>query len=269
MSARVHVVSALELDDPEGWTMPAGDAAGALSERIILGERTGFAALEQSLLQCPPSVAGARFTDLAEEALFVLSGEGELRSQTGAQRLEAETGICCGPGTRYELACCGEEPLKLICVRIPAPVPGARPGAIAVRRLAEQLVGQATGDREFRIVADPASGLASATLFVGWIPPSRAPDHFHTYDEVIYVLDGRGRMHAGQRSWSVQTGSCIQLPAGTVHCLENTGAQAMRVVAVFRPAGSPAAAYYPDGSPAHPSAPPLEHMHTNAGGDST
>ena len=26
----------------------------------------------------------------------------------------------------------------------------------------------------------------------------------------------------------------------------------MRVVAVFRPAGSPAAAYYPDGTPAYP-----------------
>jgi hypothetical protein len=32
----------------------------------------------------------------------------------------------------------------------------------------------------------------------------------------------------------------------------------MRVVAVFRPAGSPAAAYYPDGTPAHADAPVLE-----------
>jgi hypothetical protein len=42
-----------------------------------------------------------------------------------------------------------------------------------------------------------------------------------------------------------------------VHCLENTGDSLMRVVGVFRPAGSPAAAYYPDGTPAHPGAPPL------------
>jgi hypothetical protein len=32
----------------------------------------------------------------------------------------------------------------------------------------------------------------------------------------------------------------------------------MRVVAVFRLAGSPAAAYYPDGTPAYGGAPPLE-----------
>jgi hypothetical protein len=37
----------------------------------------------------------------------------------------------------------------------------------------------------------------------------------------------------------------------------------MRVVAVFRPAGSPAAAYYPDGTPAHADAPVLE---TSSGG---
>jgi oxalate decarboxylase/phosphoglucose isomerase-like protein (cupin superfamily) len=49
----------------------------------------------------------------------------------------------------------------------------------------------------------------------------------------------------------VSPGSCIQLPARTVHCLENTGADPMRVVAVFRPAGSPAEAYYPDGTPAY------------------
>jgi oxalate decarboxylase/phosphoglucose isomerase-like protein (cupin superfamily) len=46
-------------------------------------------------------------------------------------------------------------------------------------------------------------------------------------------------------------GSSIQLPARTVHCLENTGDAVMRIVAVFRPAGSPAVAYYPDGSPAY------------------
>ena len=46
-----------------------------------------------------------------------------------------------------------------------------------------------------------------------------------------------------------------QLPARVVHCLHNTGDSMMRVVAVFRPAGSPAAAYYADGTPAYPGAP--------------
>jgi quercetin dioxygenase-like cupin family protein len=119
-----------------------------------------------------------------------------------------------------------------------------------VRRLADQAAEEATTEREFRIVADPASGLQSATHFVGYIPTVRAPEHFHTYDEVIYVLDGEGVLHADGAGEPVAAGSCIQLPARTVHCLENTGDHVMRVLAVFRPAGSPAAAYYPDGTPA-------------------
>jgi hypothetical protein len=35
-----------------------------------------------------------------------------------------------------------------------------------------------------------------------------------------------------------------------VHCLENVGPGEMHVLGVFRPAGSPAEAYYPDGTKA-------------------
>jgi mannose-6-phosphate isomerase-like protein (cupin superfamily) len=123
--------------------------------------------------------------------------------------------------------------------------------------LADQEAKQATTDRSFRIVADPSTELNSATHFVGYIPVTRAPDHFHTYDEVIYILDGEGAFHTGGTSRPVSAGSCIELPARTVHCLENTGPGVMRLVAVFRPPGSPAAAYYPDGTPAYPGTPVL------------
>ena len=106
-----------------------------------------------------------------------------------------------------------------------------------VRRLADQQAQAATAAREFRIVADPDTGLRSATHFVGYIPTERAPDHFHTYDEVIYVLDGEGVFRAEGAQQPLAAGSCIELPARTVHCLENTGEDVMRVVAVFGPRG--------------------------------
>ena len=38
-----------------------------------------------------------------------------------------------------------------------------------------------------------------ATQFVGIVEPCRAPDHSHTYDEVGYIVDGRGiRAHRGR-----------------------------------------------------------------------
>jgi quercetin dioxygenase-like cupin family protein len=119
-----------------------------------------------------------------------------------------------------------------------------------VRRLADQDAGAATTDRWFRILGEPETGLRSATHFVGYIPPVRAPDHFHTYDEVIYVIDGVGLMHVEGETRPLAPGSTIELAARTVHCLENTGEDVMRIVAVFRPAGSPGAAYYPDGTSA-------------------
>jgi quercetin dioxygenase-like cupin family protein len=216
------------------------------------------ATLEQGLLECGPGRSLTRATGDAEEVLFVLAGSGTLRLNGNAHPLEPESGAYLAPGEEYELS--ASEPLRLVAVRISDPEPGAEGVAsrAVARRLAEQEAQAATGAREFRIVADPATGLRSATHFVGYIPIGRAPEHFHTYDEVIYVLDGEGVLHAGGSERQLAPGAQIELPARTVHCLENTGDRVMRVVAVFRPAGSPAAAYYPDGTPAHADAPNLE-----------
>jgi mannose-6-phosphate isomerase-like protein (cupin superfamily) len=236
---------------------PAKPIEGAAStERALLGAHTGSPWLEQSLLECPPSGSARRANGEAEEVLFVLAGRGSLRVAGNAHALEPEAGAYIAPGREYELAAGTGEALKIVSVRIPDPAPGAG-GAEVVRRLSEQDAEGATSDREFRVIADPSTGLRSATHFVGYIPTTRAPEHFHTYDEVIYVLDGEGRFHAEGRSTPLRPGSCIALPARTIHCLENTGRDVMRVVAVFRPAGSPAAAYYPDGTPAYPGAQPI------------
>jgi hypothetical protein len=48
----------------------------------------------------------------------------------------------------------------------------------------------------------------------------------------------------------LRSGSCIHFPARLVHAIENAGPGIMQVLGVFRPAGSPAEAYYPDGTPA-------------------
>ena len=131
-----------------------------------------------------------------EETMFVLEGEGRLHVRGETHALGPEMGVYLPPGSESELENTGEGPLRLVAVRVPDPSPGP-PMPASTSRLDEQEVEQATTEREFRIVADPATGLRSATHFVGYIPTERAPDHFHTYDEVIYVLDGDGLMQAG------------------------------------------------------------------------
>jgi quercetin dioxygenase-like cupin family protein len=222
--------------------------------------------LEQTVLECAPGTSVNRDTGEAEEVLFVVAGAGELRLAGATYALEPETGVNLGPGEEYELHNEGSDPMRTVCVRIRAPAlpvadadtDGAwATGRTVVRRLAEQEAQSATTDRTYRIVADPSTGLRSATHFVGYIPTERAPEHFHTYSEVIYVLEGEGTFSAGGEVTPITSGSTIELPARTVHCLQNTGQDVMRLVAVFRPAGSPAAAYYPDGTPAYPGTPQL------------
>ncbi|HUJ33859.1 MAG TPA: cupin domain-containing protein [Solirubrobacteraceae bacterium] len=222
-----------------------------------VARRTG---LEQAVIECAPGSSTSRATGEAEEVLFVLAGTGSLHLGGRSHPLEPETGAYLAPGEEYELHARTSEPMRVVSVRIADPVPpaaGGGSGRAVVRRLADQEAQAATTERWFRIVADPSTGLRSATHFVGYIPVERAPEHFHTYDEVICVIEGEGTLHAGGDRTAVAAGSCLELPARTVHCLENTGEDIMRLVAVFRPAGSPAAAYYPDGTPAYPGTPPV------------
>src|SRR5579884_3042913 len=225
VSSNVHVVNAAEV--------PPLAADGVLSERLVLGPHTAFEVLELSVLECAPGRCRPRATGTADLTLFVLSGRGRLRVDDElSYELEPDTGAHLAAGEQYELEADEGEGLRLVAVTIPRPDPARALGQReVVRRLADQQAQAATTDRWFRIV--------------------HAPDHFHEYDEAIYVLSGEGIFHVGDRTEVVGPGSCIQLPARTVHCLESTGQEAMRVVAVFRPAGSPAAAYYPDGTPAY------------------
>ncbi len=241
----VNVVQAPEV---EPFVSPSG-----LSVRVTLGPKTDFEPLLQAVLECGAGQrAGVTVPDDSEETLFVVEGKGRLHIRGETHALAPDMGIYLPPGSECELENTSDTTLRLIAVRVPDPSPGP-PMPASVSRLEEQDAQQATTEREFRIVADPATGLRSATHFVGYVPTARAPDHFHTYDEVIYVLDGEGQMEAGAFSQPVTAGSCIQLPARTVHCLSNSGTGPMRIVAVFRPAGSPAAAFYPDGTPAYQS----------------
>jgi mannose-6-phosphate isomerase-like protein (cupin superfamily) len=182
--------------------------------------------------------------DERDEVLYVLEGRAE--ATVGGETLELEpgTGVFVARGTPWQIE--SAEGLKLLSVLVEQPLPAS--ASHAVIAIGER--GTATAGREFTLLAQPENGCESVTQFVGYIPAGRAPDHFHRYDEVVYVLAGEGAFHVDGESAPLRAGSCVHLPARLIHCLENHGPDEMRVLGVFRPAGSPAEAYYPDGSAA-------------------
>ena len=232
--------------------------AGGAVVRTILDPGAGREGLVRRLVEVPP---GGQFEGTAGpggELLFVIAGTGRLRSgagpagqaepagQTGpagpAGPVRPDTGLWMPPGARYRLEADGPGALRLDSVCLPA---GAadRDGDAAVPRLSElrDCLVQVTGDRRFRVLFGPGSGCEAATQFVGEIPPGRAPEHSHPYDEVVLVLAGEGVLHDGPADHPLAPGSCVHLPPGKPHCLENTGRATLRVLGIFHPGGSPAA----------------------------
>ena len=197
----VNVVHAPEV---EPFASPGG-----LSVRVTLGPRTDFDALHQAVLECGrPGRARRGVGPRRRRGDPVRArGRGQPAHPWRDHAIGADIGIYLPPGSETELHNTGSGPLRLVAVRVPDPSPGP-PMPASVSRLDDQDAQQATTEREFRIVADPATGLRSATHFVGYIPPERAPDHFHTYDEVIYVLDGEGVM-AGRRLFAAGEGRLV------------------------------------------------------------
>jgi quercetin dioxygenase-like cupin family protein len=179
--------------------------------------------------------------DERDEVIYVLEGTAVATVGGEKRELEPGSGLFVARGTPWQIE--SAEGLRLLSVLVEEPLPASASHAV----IASAERGTATAGREFSLLAHPDNGCESVTQFRGYIPPGRAPDHFHRYDEVVYVLAGEGAFHVDGESAPLSAGSCIHLPAGLIHCLENHGPGEMQVLGVFRPAGSPAEAYYPDG----------------------
>lgn len=197
---------------------------------------------EQRILRVEGS-AEERAEHADDEVLYVLGGSGQATIGGEPVALAPGTAAYVGSGTPWRID--EASGLELLSVLVRDPLPGAQTHAVI--DVDDQDAGAATAGRMFRLLSCPDVGCASVTQFVGYIPVARAPDHYHRYDEVVYVLEGRGALHVDGESEPLRAGSAIHFPAGLVHCLENTGPGEMRILGVFRPAGSPAEAYYPDG----------------------
>jgi mannose-6-phosphate isomerase-like protein (cupin superfamily) len=218
------------------------------SLRLLLDTGTDGPGLVRRLVTVPPGFRFAGTAGAAGELWFVLDGAGKLEIDGAAgPELSRDRGLRIPPGAAYDLAAAGTGELRLDIVTLPATAATARraqpvpdPLAPLARDLADCDV-EMTGDREFRVLFGPGRGCSVATQFVGEIPPGRAPDHSHPYDEVVLILAGEGVAHVGGSQHALTPGTCLHLPPGLQHCLENTGPALLRVLGIFHPADSPAA----------------------------
>lgn len=219
------------------YSMQAADDGASVTPLMRCPE------FEQRLLRPDPDDA-ERCDRERDEVLYVLAGTGSVTIGGERHDVAEDEAVFVARGTAWSVA--EADGLRILSVLVEDPLPADATHAV----IGTGERGVATAGREFDLFAHPGTGCASVTQFVGHIPPGRAPDHFHLYDEVGYILSGEGAFRVGDESAPLRSGSCFHLPARLVHSLENFGPGEMLVLGVFRPAGSPAEAYYPDGAPA-------------------
>jgi mannose-6-phosphate isomerase-like protein (cupin superfamily) len=221
--------------------LEARPESGTALTKVTIDRSCGCERLEQRVLRFAPGRSEERQTGDRQELLFVTSGGGALVAAGGTHQLEPDTGAFLVPGDAWAVDNPG--PDDLVLVSVTAPCEGERRLQVTVR-YADRPPLPATPNREFRLLVNEDLGCLDVTQFVGLIPPGRAALHSHTYDEVVYVVDGEGVLHLGGTDTPLAPGSCVHLPPLQEHCLENTGPTPMRVLGVFHPSGSPAAKAY-------------------------
>jgi mannose-6-phosphate isomerase-like protein (cupin superfamily) len=239
--------------------------AGTLRLWPRIGRATGAEAISLSVMEFRSGLSPSIRNDDCDQILYLLNSDSGSASKVSTShssarvtividgqsvKVDADAGIYIRPRQTIAIDNPGGA-VTMISSQCPDPdlplqfdvTPISQPLApIPIVRLADQKP-QSTADRWYRVLIDERVGSTQVTQFVGSIPPGRAPDHFHHYEEVLFILKGEGRMWAGETNTAISAGSCIYLPKGQVHCVENTGEGELRLLGVFYPAGSPSVRY--------------------------
>jgi mannose-6-phosphate isomerase-like protein (cupin superfamily) len=223
--------------------------SGSLKIWNQVGKTSGAKAISLRLLEFGPGTSPVLLNHASDEVFYVLEGACMVVIDTRAYEVGAETGIYLRPGQTLKVQNAGPDVVRFVSSQCPEETddvvdqPAKAGGDLPpIVKLSDRRA-LPTADRWYRVLVDDEIGSEQVTQFVGSIPPGRAPDHFHEYEEVLFILCGEGRMWAGETNTPIGPGSCIYLPRRQVHCVENTGSGELRLLGVFYPAGSPAVRY--------------------------
>ena len=221
----------------------APEVVGTLKIWNRIGKATGADAISLRVLEFESGTSPVLRNDEYDEVLYVLEGSCVVVIDGNVYEVGPETGVYVRPGQTLSVENPGLDVVRIVSSQTPAePSSDTREQSPPIVKLSDRRA-LPTADRWYRVLVDEEVGSEQVTQFVGSIPPGRAPDHFHEYEEVLFILRGEGRMWAGEDNTPIGPGSCIYLPRRQVHCVENTGTGELRLLGVFYPAGSPAVRY--------------------------
>ena len=226
---------------------------GSWAERKVICRNNGATRITQTVNDYGPGISPAIVNPNAEEVLYVVAGVGVCHINGSLFSLRRGCAVFVPPGAVYTIENAGTEMLRIVSAccpedferRVVEQPPGVasceRPRLMVHEDEREDI--RAGEDRIFRYLVHTDLGCRQVTQFAGWIPPSKAPFHYHTYEEVIFILEGSGMVHVDEEACEFNAGSSIYFPAGVRHCVENPGNTTIKLLGAFYPSGSPGVAY--------------------------
>ena len=226
---------------------------GSWAERKVICRNNGATRITQTVNDYGPGISPAIVNPNAEEVLYVAAGVGVCHINGSLFSLRRGCAVFVPPGAVYTIENAGTEMLRIVSAccpedferRVVEQPPGVasceRPRLMVHEDEREDI--RAGEDRIFRYLVHTDLGCRQVTQFAGWIPPSKAPFHYHTYEEVIFILEGSGMVHVDEEACEFNAGSSIYFPAGVRHCVENPGNTTIKLLGAFYPSGSPGVAY--------------------------
>ncbi len=184
-----------------------------------------------------------------DEVLYVLEGTGTVTVDGARHALGPGNAVFVAAGQSWSVA--GADELTILSVLVHEPEPASSPFGVVDLAASERQ--SATAGRQFVLGAGPESGCESVTQFIGLIPPGRAPGplpHLRRGD----LRARRRRLSRDRRRAGAATRRLVRAPAGAPRPLprEHGGRRRCACSACSGPPGSPAEAYYPDGTLALP-----------------
>ncbi len=225
---------------------------GVWQEATVIDGSKGAKALSQYFVSVSKGETPIRSYPHCDAVLYVTDGSGEINISGHTIPIKSETGIYVKSTEAFSFTNSNDSPFDIlltVCPECKSPkwhksmpqnfVTSYRKRTVDIN----EKIKVATGDRFYQLLVGKKMGSEQVTQFIGSIPKSMAPYHYHLYEEVITILSGEGFMWTENSKTPINKGSMIFLPKKQLHCLECTVEEGLKLMGVFYPAGSPYISY--------------------------
>ena len=226
---------------------------GAWRFRTPISTRMGAKCLAQTESRYATGLSPGRRNPSSDEVHYVVAGSGQCFIDGFGYPVESGSAMFVPKGSEFTIENENDSEILVVSVTCPGE-PGEKeaqyplvprtvpltsyhaPARVVNERDRAEVQ---SGGGTLRVLADKDLGCEGVTPFIARVPRG-ASAHADAFERAIYVLEGSGILRAGNDTAPFRPGTSIHLPPRARHSLENPSFQAVGLLGVLYPPGTPA-----------------------------